>query len=130
MAGGSVEFYSVAAQVVPVLVLVVLLEGRAHRTSIGPLGDFLLVLSAVLAASLAELVALHDVYRNAGAATDQYWIIIPVAYLAAVIVAPVVVSAYRDVSASRGRGAKVVASTAVLFAAWVLAVVVLAATRY
>lgn len=130
MAGGSVEFYSVAAQVVPVLVLVVLLEGRAHREVIGPLGDFLLVLSAVLAASLAEIVALHDVYRSAGAASDQYWVIIPVAYLATVIVAPVVASAYRDVGSSPSRVARVVAGTALLFAGWVIAVVVLAATRY
>lgn len=130
MNGGSVEFYSVAAQVVPVLVLVVLLEERTHRRVIGALGDFLVVLSAILAASLAEIVALHDVYRNSGAATDQYWVIFPIAYLAVVIIAPVVVTALRDVESSSGRFSRAVAWTALLFVGWALAVVALAATRY
>jgi hypothetical protein len=130
MAVGSVEFYSVTAQVVPVLVLVVLLEQRAHRRLIGPLYDLLVVLSAVLAASLAEIVALHDVYRNSGAATDQYWVILPIAYLAVVIVVPVVVTTLRAVESGSGRFGKAVAWTALLLVGWALAVVALAVTRY
>jgi hypothetical protein len=120
------------AQVGPVLVLVVLLEERTHRRLSGPLGDFLVVLSAVLAASLAEIVALHDVYRHKGkgVATDQYWVILPMAYLAVVIVAPVVMTALRAVESGSGRFSRAVAWTALLFVGWALAVVALAVTRY
>jgi len=130
MPGGSVEFYGVMAQVVPVLVLVVLLEQRAHRKVVGPVTELVVVLSAVLAAALAEIVALLEVYRGSSAASDQYWVIVPVAWLAFVIVAPVVVTAAEDALSAGGRRSRAFVWGALIFVAWAISVIAFVATKF
>jgi len=126
VSGGSPDFYSAAAQVIPVLVIVVLLEQRAVRRVLDPTMAFAFVLSAVLAASIGEIVALRELYRDAAARTDQYYVIVPLAYLALVIVTPIIGTSLRAVQAAGGRVRVAVAWSALLLVAWALAVVALA----
>jgi hypothetical protein len=54
MSGGSLSFYEVAAQVIPVLVLVLLVEQREDKRKLPPFWNLLYILFAILAAFVAK----------------------------------------------------------------------------
>jgi pilus assembly protein TadC len=88
---GHVEFYSVAAQVMPLLLLAIVFEQRLfRRKNIPPL--LLSVLSTFLVGLfvISEAVALRVLYVGYAHRQDQDWVIIPMLIAVVVLFIPVV----------------------------------------
>ena len=130
MAGGSIVFYEAAAQLIPVMVLVLVVEQRSGETLESPLGNLVFVLSTFLAAAIGEMVALHELYRGRAAPSDQYWVTIPMGLVALSLVAPIVFRSLRTIGTEATERTKALASIALLTTCFAVAVFAFAATRY
>jgi uncharacterized membrane protein len=100
--GGSIGFYDAAAQIIPVLVLVLIVEQRENKRRFPPFWNLAYLLVAVFAAIVGEIVALQEVYLGRAPSGDEYWVVIPLGLLTAALVLPVLVSALREVDAEGG----------------------------
>lgn len=130
MSGGSVAFYEAAAQVIPVLVLVLIVEQRGGATVGAPLVNLTFVLTMVAVAATGEMVSLHEIYRGRAAPEDQYWVAIPMGLLALALVLPVIASSLRAVATEGKPRRTAVALIAVVVVAYTIAVIAFAATRF
>lgn len=129
MHGGSTAFYEATAQMIPLLVIVLLVEQREGGELTYPFRELLYVLSAVLAAAVGEIVSLTEIYRGVSGANDQYFVLIPLAYLGASLLIPIVHAPYRAVKAKGRRVFVELSKVALVFAVWTVVVIVFAATR-
>jgi hypothetical protein len=124
MRGGAVDFYSAAAQIIPVLMLVIVVEQRSEGAKRhAPLENLLYFITATTAALFGEVVSLGELYRGGSAPSDQYWVIIPLGVLAVALVLPIVRSAFAAVEAENRLGKTMIAYG--LFAACVGALLTL-----
>lgn len=87
---GHTDFYAVAAQVMPILLLAIVFEQRLFRRRGVHLLVVALVASAVIALfSVSEAVALRVLYRGYAHRQDQLWVIVPMLIGALMLLAPV-----------------------------------------
>lgn len=88
---GHTEFYSVAAQVMPVLLLAIVFEQRLFRRRGIPLVLLSVTSSVVIGAFVvAEAVSLRVLFRGYAHRQDQIWVIAPMLLGAALLIAPIV----------------------------------------
>lgn len=130
MPPGTSDFYGAAAQVIPVLVLVVIVEQqRDESRRLEPIANFLYALVTIGAAALGEMVALRALYRGHAHLQDQYFVIFALVVCALAVLTPVVVSTYRAVETDGRRMTTFVASTAAFVVVWFVLAIFLVLIR-
>jgi hypothetical protein len=88
---GHTEFYSVAAQVMPILLLAIVFEQRLFRRRELPVLLTSILSSVVVAAFVvAEAVAMRVLYRGYAHRQDQIFVIAPMLIGAALLIVPIV----------------------------------------
>jgi hypothetical protein len=88
---GHTEFYSVAAQVMPILLLAIVFEQRLFRRRELPVLVTSTLSSVVIAAFVvAEAVAMRVLYRGYAHRQDQIFVIAPMLIGAALLIVPIV----------------------------------------
>jgi hypothetical protein len=99
---GHTEFYSVAAQVMPVLLLAIVFEQRLFRRgAIPPLATAALSSVAIGSFVVAEAVSLRVLYRGYAHRQDQIWVIAPMLLGATLLVLPVVLPPLLDLGRAK-----------------------------
>jgi hypothetical protein len=99
MPPGTPDFYSAAAQIIPVLILVLIVEQRDEKRRLPALANLAYVLLTVGSAALGEMVALRALYRGHAHLQDQYFVVFALAVCGVALAAPVVWSTWREVDA-------------------------------
>ena len=127
---GSITFYEATSQIIPVLVLVLIVEQRSGQTLPSSLVNLVFVLATVAVAASGEMVSLHELYRGRAAPGDQYWVAIPLALVTLALVAPIVATSLRAVSAEGARRRTTVGWIAVVAVAYVITVIAFASTLF
>jgi hypothetical protein len=87
---GTQDFYSAAVQVIPVLALVQIVEGRNRQVSLPAWVDATLLWAMFAAVGTGEMVGLRVLYWGRGAHGDQWWVIAALVVSAAAAVVPAV----------------------------------------
>jgi hypothetical protein len=126
---GTPDFYSAAAQIIPVLVLVVIIEQRDEKRRFGALANLLYVLTTVGAASIGEIVALRDVYRGHSYLQDQYIVVASMIACALSLTAPIVVSSVREIEGDGKRVRTAMAWVVVLAVVYIVIVLLVAVVK-
>lgn len=99
---GHPEFYSVAAQVIPVLLLALILEDRSLASQRVPaLARVALVTVVGGLFVLSEGIALHVLYVGYAHRQDQDWVIFPLVVGAVVLLLPVALRALFELDQQR-----------------------------
>lgn len=114
---GHPEFYSVAAQVMPILLLAIVFEQRLFRRRELPVLLTSALSSVVIAAFLvAEAVALRVLYRGYAHRQDQIFVIAPMLIGAVLLLIPIVLPPILALDRSgQSRIAQAVLMTSCLF---------------
>jgi hydrogenase-4 membrane subunit HyfE len=107
MPPGTSDFYSAAAQIIPVLVLVVIVEQRDEKRRLSPLKNLTYVLITVGAAALGEMIALRDLYRGHAYLQDQYIVVGAMAFCGLALTIPIFVALQQEVEATGRRSSSV-----------------------
>jgi hypothetical protein len=89
----DLRFYEAAAQVLPVLALVAIVEGRAVPARAARRGAFPHVLYGLLVMAAGEWLALRTLLRGHANATDKAWVVGALVYAGGSIMVP----AFREV---------------------------------
>jgi cellobiose-specific phosphotransferase system component IIC len=123
---GTSAFYSTAAQIIPVLILVLIVEQRDEKRRLTPLANLIYVVATIGAATVGEIIALRAVYRGYAHRQDQDVVIGALVACALALVVPIVTSSLHEIEATGKKWTTATAWTIAVIVAYVVVVIFVA----